>query len=292
MPVRDPRALTADEHGRSPTCCARANMVDLREPAHRARQGPAAARWRASSASSASTTTGSPTTTASAASPSRGERGPRRLHSVHRPADPLAHRRLLQPAGPPHPGDGAALRRERPRPAARTRCSTTRSPTCCCATPIPRSCAALMRPDAMTIPARTDDAGVVAARGDRPGLLRRPGRRRAAHALHRAHAQHRMEGRPGGARGRGGDSSVLLAGPSPYIHRLTLQPGMGLLCNNVLHDRTGFTDDPGAAAPDLPGALPRPHTDRPLTGAGAPQRRRRPRVAPPQPHFSPREDRQ
>ena len=36
----------------------------------------------------------------------------------------------------------------------------------------------------------------------------------------------------------------MLAGPSPYIHRVTLQPGMGLLCNNVLHDRSAFTDDP------------------------------------------------
>ena len=31
---------------------------------------------------------------------------------------------------------------------------------------------------------------------------------------------------------------------SPHIHRLTLAPGMGILCNNVLHDRTGFVDDP------------------------------------------------
>jgi hypothetical protein len=36
----------------------------------------------------------------------------------------------------------------------------------------------------------------------------------------------------------------LLATPSPYIHRLTLAPGMGILCNNVLHDRTGFVDTP------------------------------------------------
>jgi hypothetical protein len=28
------------------------------------------------------------------------------------------------------------------------------------------------------------------------------------------------------------------------MHRLTLAPGMGILCNNVLHDRSGFTDDP------------------------------------------------
>ena len=36
----------------------------------------------------------------------------------------------------------------------------------------------------------------------------------------------------------------LLATPSPWIHHLTLEPGMGLLCNNVLHDRSAFTDDP------------------------------------------------
>jgi len=31
---------------------------------------------------------------------------------------------------------------------------------------------------------------------------------------------------------------------NPYIFRATLQPGMGLLCNNVLHTRDGFRDDP------------------------------------------------
>ena len=35
---------------------------------------------------------------------------------------------------------------------------------------------------------------------------------------------------------------VLLDSDSPYIFRATLQPGMGLLCNNVLHTRTGFND--------------------------------------------------
>ena len=103
--------------------------------------------------------------------------------------------------------------------------------------------AALMQPDAMTIPARTDDAGVVRRRRDRAGLFRRPGRRRAAHALHGAHAQHRMEGRRRRAR-RGGMPRAHARGTSPYIHRVTLHPGMGLLCNNVLHDRSGFVDDP------------------------------------------------
>jgi len=41
----------------------------------------------------------------------------------------------------------------------------------------------------------------------------------------------------------------VLATPSPHHHRLTLRPGMGILCNNVLHHRTGFVD--AAAAPRL-----------------------------------------
>ncbi|OGT90278.1 MAG: taurine catabolism dioxygenase TauD [Gammaproteobacteria bacterium RIFOXYA12_FULL_61_12] len=37
---------------------------------------------------------------------------------------------------------------------------------------------------------------------------------------------------------------TLLAGDTPYIYRATLQPGMGLISNNILHDRSGFNDDP------------------------------------------------
>lgn len=37
-----------------------------------------------------------------------------------------------------------------------------------------------------------------------------------------------------------------LLSESPYIFRATLQPGMGLLCNNVLHTRDGFKDNPEA----------------------------------------------
>ncbi len=36
---------------------------------------------------------------------------------------------------------------------------------------------------------------------------------------------------------------TLLAGGSPYMFRLRLAPGQGLICNNVLHNRTAFTDD-------------------------------------------------
>ncbi|MDH5191916.1 MAG: TauD/TfdA family dioxygenase [Gammaproteobacteria bacterium] len=35
----------------------------------------------------------------------------------------------------------------------------------------------------------------------------------------------------------------ILNGDSPYIYRGLLEPGMGLVSNNVLHDRAAFTDD-------------------------------------------------
>ncbi|MDD2915401.1 MAG: TauD/TfdA family dioxygenase [Gallionella sp.] len=36
----------------------------------------------------------------------------------------------------------------------------------------------------------------------------------------------------------------LLASGTPYIFQSSLEPGMGLLCNNVLHDRAAFNDNP------------------------------------------------
>ena len=35
----------------------------------------------------------------------------------------------------------------------------------------------------------------------------------------------------------------ILDSDTPHIHQLKMQSGMGLLCNNVLHDRSAFTDD-------------------------------------------------
>jgi alpha-ketoglutarate-dependent taurine dioxygenase len=34
----------------------------------------------------------------------------------------------------------------------------------------------------------------------------------------------------------------LRSGDEPFLIRVRLQPGQGLLCNNVLHTRTAFTD--------------------------------------------------
>jgi hypothetical protein len=36
----------------------------------------------------------------------------------------------------------------------------------------------------------------------------------------------------------------ILATPTPWTLRGRLEPGMGLACNNVLHDRSGFAETP------------------------------------------------
>ncbi|NDU85887.1 MAG: taurine catabolism dioxygenase TauD [Ferrovum sp.] len=40
--------------------------------------------------------------------------------------------------------------------------------------------------------------------------------------------------------------SLLVAPDNPAVFEVFLEAGAGLLCNNVLHDRSGFTDDPNA----------------------------------------------
>lgn len=107
----------------------------------------------------------------------------------------------------------------------------------------PRHAAALMRADAMTIPARTDEHGVARAAVAGPvfevdracgGLnMRYTARTRsidwrdAPDVLAAVAALER-----------------LLATPTRFHHALTLAPGMGVVCNNVLHRRGGFVDDP------------------------------------------------
>jgi alpha-ketoglutarate-dependent taurine dioxygenase len=38
----------------------------------------------------------------------------------------------------------------------------------------------------------------------------------------------------------------ILESAAPCVFTLRLAPGQGLVCNNVLHDRSSFTDAPGA----------------------------------------------
>ena len=101
----------------------------------------------------------------------------------------------------------------------------------------------LMRPDAMTIPERADEDGVArpAQRGPVFSVDEASG---ALHMRYTARTRS-IEWHPDAdVRAAVAALEGLLAAPSRWIHRITLEPGMGLLCNNVLHDRSAFTDDP------------------------------------------------
>jgi len=107
----------------------------------------------------------------------------------------------------------------------------------------PALVAALMQPDAMTIPARTDDAGIVRAAETGPVFSVDP-ESGALHMRYTARTRSIEWKNDATVREAAARLERMLAGPSPCIHRVMLQPGMGLLCNNVLHERSAFTDDP------------------------------------------------
>jgi len=107
----------------------------------------------------------------------------------------------------------------------------------------PRYVAALSAPDAMTIPANEEDPA--AQRGAQAG----PVFSFEGGTLHmRYTARTRsIEWRPDEVT----QAAVrrlreILDSDSPYVFRLKLQGGQGLVCNNVLHDRSEFSDAPGA----------------------------------------------
>ncbi|MCP5279900.1 MAG: TauD/TfdA family dioxygenase [Thiobacillus sp.] len=100
---------------------------------------------------------------------------------------------------------------------------------------------ALMAEDAMTIPARVDDMGV--ARGDEtgPAMLVDRGQ---------LHLRYTARTKSIGWKQDTDTQAALAAledllGSKPFgAYTLRLEPGMGVLCNNVLHTRAGFSDRP------------------------------------------------
>jgi len=105
---------------------------------------------------------------------------------------------------------------------------------------------ALMAPDAMTIPERADDHGVARPAQSGPVFSVLPGRD-ADHVLHmRYTARTRSIAWKDDTDTRAAVAFLeqLLSSDAPWIFRLLLQPGMGLVCNNVPHERSAFTDDP------------------------------------------------
>ncbi|MCC7327429.1 MAG: TauD/TfdA family dioxygenase [Burkholderiales bacterium] len=108
----------------------------------------------------------------------------------------------------------------------------------------PGHVSALMQPDAMTIPARTDEHGVVRAAEAGP-VFSIDAQSGALHMRYTARTRSIEWKDDPAVRAAAEWLARLLAAPSRWIHRVTLQPGMGLICNNVLHDRSGFVDAPG-----------------------------------------------
>jgi alpha-ketoglutarate-dependent taurine dioxygenase len=101
---------------------------------------------------------------------------------------------------------------------------------------------ALSAPDAMTIPERTDEQGVARAAQTGPVFSIDP----ASGALHmRYTARTRSIEWKQDATTLAAVAALekLLASDLPHIHHSRLEPGMGLLCNNVLHDRAEFSDN-------------------------------------------------
>jgi hypothetical protein len=107
---------------------------------------------------------------------------------------------------------------------------------------------ALMSPDAMTIPAREDEAGIARLAQSGPVFSVDP-QDGALHMRYTARTKS-IEWKRDPAVAEAVAALVrLLDEPSAFRHRLVLEPGMGIVCNNVLHERSGFSDD--AKAPRL-----------------------------------------
>jgi len=112
----------------------------------------------------------------------------------------------------------------------------------------PNYVSALMHPGAMTIPANTEPDGSI--RPERIGPVFSIDRQSGA-----LHMRYSARGR--NISWRTDDDTTkarqylhdILEGAEARVFRTKLKPGQGLICNNVLHRRTGFKNPPPDAAP-------------------------------------------
>lgn len=101
---------------------------------------------------------------------------------------------------------------------------------------------ALSQPDAMIIPPRMDDSGV--ARPAQPGPVFSIDSDGYLHMRYTARTIS-IEWRTDAAtQAAVAALTRLLAAPTAWTLHGRLEPGMGLVCNNVLHDRSAFTETP------------------------------------------------
>jgi len=102
---------------------------------------------------------------------------------------------------------------------------------------------ALSAPDTMTIPERTDEQGVARAAQAGPVFSIDPASG-DLHMRYTARTRSIVWKQDKTTLAAVAFLEKLLASDLPHIHCARLEPGMGLLCNNVLHDRAAFSDDP------------------------------------------------
>lgn len=103
---------------------------------------------------------------------------------------------------------------------------------------------ALCAEDVMTIPARADDDGV--ARAEQGGPVFSVDENGKLHMRYTARTRSIVWKQDELSRAAVASLEQHLAAQSPYIYTARLESGMGLLCNNVLHDRSGFEDNPAS----------------------------------------------
>lgn len=102
---------------------------------------------------------------------------------------------------------------------------------------------ALMAPDAMTIPARLDDDGVARAEQTGP-VFAVDADTGTLHMRYTARTRSIAWKDDPATRAAVALLESLLGRAHPFLFRVTLEAGMGIVCNNVLHDRSAFVDDP------------------------------------------------
>ncbi|VAW78813.1 hypothetical protein MNBD_GAMMA15-1304 [hydrothermal vent metagenome] len=100
---------------------------------------------------------------------------------------------------------------------------------------------ALMAPDVMTIPANIEQGTVL--RPARCGSVFSPYYKKYLHMRYTARRQNIEWKNTTQTRAAVAALENLLTSDDPLIYRLRLQPGWGVISNNVLHDRSGFDDD-------------------------------------------------
>ncbi|MEW6133357.1 MAG: TauD/TfdA family dioxygenase [Pseudomonadota bacterium] len=100
----------------------------------------------------------------------------------------------------------------------------------------------LMQEDAMSIPPRMDESGVARPEETGPVFSTLPGGQ--LHMRYTARTRSIAWKRDAATQVAVAAIEKFLSQDLPWKFQHRLEAGMGLLCNNVLHDRTGFVDSP------------------------------------------------